>query len=29
MAKYIIQIPANYRARVGGNSQVTIDASSP
>ena len=29
MAKYIIQIPANYRARVGGNPQVTIDASSP
>lgn len=29
MAKYIIQIPANYRARVGGNSQVSIEASSP
>ena len=29
MAKYLIQIPANYRARVGGNSSVSVDASSP
>ena len=29
MAKYILQIPANYAARVGGNRQVSIDASSP
>ena len=29
MATYLIQIPANYRARVGGNSSVSVDASSP
>ena len=29
MAKYILQIPANYAARVGGNRQVSIEASSP
>ena len=29
MAKYLIQIPANYRARFGGNSSVSVDASSP
>ena len=29
MAKYIIQIPANYRARVGGNASITVEASSP
>lgn len=29
MAKYIIQIPANYAGRVGGNRQVSIEASSP
>ena len=29
MAKYIITIPANYRARVGGNASITVEASSP
>jgi len=29
MATYLIQIPANYRARFGGNSSVSVDASSP
>jgi hypothetical protein len=29
MAKYILQIPANYAGRVGGNRQVSIEASSP
>ena len=29
MAKYIITIPANYRSRVGGNSAITVEASSP